>query len=271
MSAVTLPRGSLLQGSHAPEQLAELIDQAEEALRTWRPVWTSFVSPLLREEAMARLGSLSELTLHAEGGLSGAERCRLQLVRAELDAPPPDPAQAADTALPLLGLTLSGNFLFDSASAGDFRAGLLQAGAQEAELGDLWLRGDRGAQLVVTPELAGRLDGGTALVRSVEVQLETTPLDRLLPPARPQPRRFSTVEASLRLDAVGSAGFGIPRNRMAEQIRSGSVRVNWQDVRNPSRELKTGDRVRLENRGELTVLEVQITKRDRWRLALLRS
>jgi RNA-binding protein YlmH len=125
--------------------------------------------------------------------------------------------------------------------------------------------------VVVTPELAGRLDGGTALVRSVEVQLEATPLERLQPPARPQPRRFSTVEASLRLDAVGSAGFGIPRNRMADQIRSGSVRVNWHDVRNPSREIRAGDRVRLENRGELTVLEVQITKRDRWRLALLRS
>ena len=271
MSAVTLPRGSLLQGSHAPAQLAELIDQAEEALRTWQPVWSPFVSPLLREEAEVRLGSLSELTLHAAGGLPGAERCRLQLTRAELDAPPPDAIQVTATALPLLGLTLSGNFLFDSASAGYFRAGLQQAGAQEAELGDLWLRGDRGAQVVVTPELAGRLDGGTALVRSVEVQLEATPLERLQPPARPQPRRFSTVEASLRLDAVGSAGFGIPRNSMADQIRSGSVRVNWHDVRNPSRELRAGDRVRLENRGELTVLEVQITKRDRWRLALLRS
>ncbi|MCT0210514.1 MAG: photosystem II S4 domain protein [Cyanobium sp.] len=271
MSAVTLPRSELLQGSHAPERLAELIDHAEEALRTWQPVWSSFVTPLLREEAAARLGSLSELTLHVEGGHPGAERCRLQLTRAELDAPPPGTSQATDTALPLIGLTLSGNFLFDSASAGDFRRGLLQAGAQEAELGDLWLRGDRGAQLVVTPELAGRFAGGTALVRSVEVQLETTPLERLQPPARPQPRRFSTVEASLRLDAVGSAGFGIPRSRMAEQIRNGAVRVNWDDVRSPSRELRAGDRVRLENRGELTVLEVELTKRDRWRLALLRS
>jgi len=79
------------------------------------------------------------------------------------------------------------------------------------------------------------------------------------------------VEASLRLDAVASAGLGLSRNRMAEQIRAGAVRVNWQVVTSPSRELRCGDRVRLEGRGELEVLEIQPTKRDRWRLQLRRS
>jgi len=79
------------------------------------------------------------------------------------------------------------------------------------------------------------------------------------------------VEASLRLDAVASAGLGLSRNRMAEQIRAGAVRVNWQVVTSPSRELRTGDRVRLEGRGELEVLEIQHTKRERWRLQLRRG
>ena len=38
----------------------------------------------------------------------------------------------------------------------------LQAGAAAGELGDLWLRGDRGAQAIVTGGLAGRLDGSGA-------------------------------------------------------------------------------------------------------------
>jgi len=32
---------------------------------------------------------------------------------------------------------------------------------------------------------------------------------------------LSTVEASLRLDAVASAGFGVSRSRMADWIRQG--------------------------------------------------
>ena len=115
------------------------------------------------------------------------------------------------------------------------------------------------------------LSGVAAQVRSVEVRLEPVSLDQLQWPANRSPRQLSTVEASLRLDAVASAGLGLSRNRMAEQIRAGAVRVNWQVVTSPSRELRTGDRVRLEGRGELEVLEIQPTKRERWRLQLRRS
>jgi RNA-binding protein YlmH len=107
-------------------------------------------------------------------------------------------------------------------------------------------------------------------VRSVPVRLEALPLEQLQLPAQRLPRQLTTVEASLRLDAVASAGFGLSRNRMADLVRSGAVRINWQPVSSPSRELGVGDRVRLEGRGELELLEVQLTKRDRWRLVLQR-
>jgi photosystem II S4 domain protein len=173
--------------------------------------------------------------------------------------------------VPLVGLEISGNFLFDPAQPGDVRGALLAAGAQDWELGDVWMRGDRGAQAIVTPELASRLQGTTARVRSVEVTLEARSLEQLQPPTRPQPRQITTVEASLRLDAVASAGFGLSRSRMAELVRRGVVRINWTPATSPSRELKQGDRIQLEARGELQVLTIQPTKRDRWRLTLQRS
>lgn len=274
-----LPREDLLQGSRRPEELTALIAQAEEALRTWQPVWTGFVAADLREEAEQRLGSLSELQLEASGGWPQAERRRLLLQRAELAAEPPAPAAAGPTetaaiaapAAPLMGLVLSGNFLFDPAEPDDVRAGLLAAGAEPGDLGDIWMRGDRGAQLIATPELAARLHGQPARVRTVDVQLEALPLEQLQLPAQRQARQLSSVEASLRLDAVGSAGFGLSRSRMAELVRSGAVRLNWQPVSSPSKELAVGDRLRLEGRGELELLEVQPTKRERWRVVLRRS
>jgi photosystem II S4 domain protein len=260
-----LPREALLQGSRDPEALVPLITLAEEALRTWEPVWSGFVAADLREEAQQRLGALSELSLGSEGGWPGAERRCLLLQRAELAAVGDSPA-----APPLTGLIVSGNFLFDPAEPDDMRRGLLAAGAQASDLGDIWLRGDRGAQLVLTAAAAERLHGRSGLVRTVEVTLERVPLEQLQLPTLRSPREVNSVEASLRLDAVASAGFGLSRNRMAELIRSGAVRVNWQPVQSPSRELACGDRVRLEGKGELEVLEVQPTKRERWRLRLLR-
>ena len=277
-----LPREALLQGSRDPGALDPLIALAEEALRTWEPLWSGFVAADLREEAEQRLGALSELHLSSAGGWPQAERRCLLLQRAELaggsgaDSGADSGAGGAGgetpaVAPPLAGLIVSGNFLFDPAEPDDVRRGLLAAGAEPGELGDIWMRGDRGAQLVLSAAAAQRLQGGTARVRTVDVQLEATPLADLQLPAARSPRELTSVEASLRLDAVASAGFGLSRNRMAEQIRAGSVRVNWQVISSPSRELAAGDRIRLEGRGELEVLEIQATKRDRWRLKLRRS
>lgn len=40
-------------------------------------------------------------------------------------------------------------------------------------------------------------------------------------------RQVSTVEASLRLDSVASAGMGMSRSKMSAAIKSGLVLVNW--------------------------------------------
>ena len=264
-----LPRDRLLQASRHPQELASLIDLAEQALRTWEPLWSDFLAAEVLEEAEARLGDLAELALESSGGWPQAERRRLCLKRRELEAES-IAGEAAGSPPPLMGLAIAGNFLFDPAETRDMRQALIARGAAPGALGDIWIQGDRGAQLVVTPELAAALDQGLALVRSVEVHLEALPMDQLQIPAQRLPRQLTTVEASLRLDAVASAGFGLSRNRMAELVRSGAVRINWQPVGSPSRELVLGDRVRLEGRGELELLEVQLTKRDRWRLVLQR-
>jgi photosystem II S4 domain protein len=258
-----LPKDELLAGCQHLSALTALIDQAEQALRTWEPSWSGFLAPEVREEAEARLGTLSELELLADGGWPQAERCRLRLQRAEF-------SEQAHAPAALCGLVITGNFLFDPANPADVRAGLEAAGIAADQLGDIWMRGDRGAQAVITAEQGFTWQNRSALVRTVDVQLECVALTALQWPASRMPKQLSTVEASLRLDAVASAGLGLSRSRMAELIRAGAVRVNWQQVTSPSRELRSGDRIRLEGRGELEILEIQTTKRDRWRLLMQR-
>jgi photosystem II S4 domain protein len=266
-----LPRRELLQGSRQAAALEPLIDLAETVLRTWEPCWSPFLAPDLREEAETRLASLSELRLRRAGGHPAAERQRLWLERSETaEEPAPETGAPDGEGEGLLGLEIAGNFLFDPATPEEFRAALGAAGIAEGEVGDLWLRGDRGAQAVVTAAAAGALADRDGQVRSVPVRFEARPLAELRPPPPRAPRRLSTVEASCRLDAVASAGFGLSRSRMAELIRQGAVRVDWQPVLSPSRELRAGERVQLRDRGELEVLAIEPTKRERLRIALER-
>jgi RNA-binding protein YlmH len=102
------------------------------------------------------------------------------------------------------------------------------------------------------------------------VRFELRPIEALHLPATRAPRRLSSVEASRRLDAVASAGFGLSRSRMASLIRQGAVRIDWQPVTSPSRELAEGERVQLAGRGELEILSIQPTKRERLRICMER-
>lgn len=263
-----LPREELLAGSRQPAQLEGVITAAETALRTWEPCWTGFLDGAVAEEAESRLAALSELSLRRAGGYPGAERCCLLLQRRE--AALAAEADQAGLEPPLAGLEISGNFLFDPAEPDDVRAALEAAGLAPEAIGDIWMRGDRGAQAVLLQSGAAACDGLEALVRTVPVRLEARPLASLqLPPAR-LPRPCHSVEASCRLDAVASAGYGVSRSRMAEWIRAGRVRVNWEPVTSPSRELAVGDRVLISGRGELQIEAITATKRQRWRVDMRR-
>lgn len=255
----------LLAGARHPLELAGLVEQAEAVLRSWEPQWSGFLAPEVREEAEERLAALSELGLRSAGGYPAAERRCLLLERREA---PLDPASDGPV---LSGLDLSGNFLFDPATPASLAAALLAAGpGQPDQLGDLWLRGDRGGQAIVSRDLAAALDGREIPVGSVPVLCQQRPIETLqLPPERPV-RQLQTVEASRRLDAVASAGFGLSRSRMAELIRQGALRLNWEVVTSPSRDLEVGDRVQWTGRGELRVESIAATRRERWRIGLLR-
>jgi photosystem II S4 domain protein len=259
-----LPRAALLEGSHDPQALTTVLDAADQALRTWQPCWTGFLEGAVREEAETRLSALAELEIHGQGGYGGAERQRLLVVRRGGSV---DPGQLDH---PLVGVEISGNFLFDPAEPDDLRTALLRLGLPPEGIGDLWLRGDRGGQGVASREWEAQLQGCQGQVRSVPVEIGVRPLGELQYPPQRQPRRLHSVEASTRLDAVASAGFGMARNRLADLIRSGAVRVNWTPVTNPSHQLQTGDRVQLRGKGELAIEAITTTKRDRYRIALLR-
>ena len=264
---MSLPKEQLLNGARDPEGLALLLDQAETVLRTWQPLWSPFLDAPLQEEGLQRLNDLSELAWHRDGGFAGAERCRLLCHRAS----PDDAATEQQTvAAPISGLLIEGNFLFDPLSPMDLRRALIDLGADDTALGDLWVRGDRGGQGVVTPECADALHDRQGRIRDVDIRCERVGLDQLQLPAQRTPKILTTVEASCRIDAIASAGFGLSRSKVVTQIKAGRLRLNWQPVRQAGREINVGDRLQLQDRGSLEMLSRQRTKRDRWRIELLR-
>ncbi|HEY9628462.1 MAG TPA: photosystem II S4 domain protein [Coleofasciculaceae cyanobacterium] len=256
-----LPREELLKGIEERETAVRVIDQAEQAIKTWEVVCTDFVSPPELADIQRIFQRLADVVTMPWGGYPQAERQRVAIARSEL---PIETAQVA-----IAAIEISGNFLFDQATHRDFLGALLGTGIIREKVGDILVLGERGAQAIVVPEMVEFLEMSLNQVRSVPVKTRRIELSELKL-REPKKKEMTTVEASMRLDAVASAGFSMSRSKMADLIGTGDVRVNWKDVTQTSHQLKSGDLVAIRGKGRLEIGEVMITKKDRYRIQLTR-
>ncbi len=256
-----LPKADLLKGAEYRETLARLLDLGEQALKTWQVVCSDFLSPPEVAEVQSRLHNLAELQVVAWGGYAQAERQRLALARPEVGV--------EAEGIPLAAIEIEGNFLFDPATHRDFLGALLATGIAREKVGDILVIGESGAQAIVVPELVDYLSLNLTQVRSVPVKVSPIPLSQLKVQP-PRVKSITTVEASLRLDAVASAGFGISRSKMVEEIQQGEVRVNWKPVTQASYLLRPQDWIAIRGRGRLQIEEVAETKKGRFRIQMKR-
>lgn len=256
-----LPKDDLLKGIENREAIARVLDKADQAIKTWDIVVTDFLSPPELGEAMAIFDRLTEVNALSWGGYPQAERRRIAIARADL---PLDPTQVEVAAI-----EIAGNFLFDSATHRDFLGSLLGTGLVREKVGDIIVLGDRGAQAIVVPDLVEFLEMSLIQVRSVKVKTRAVELESLKV-RPPKIKEMTTVEASLRLDAIASAGFGMSRSKMVDLINKGDVRVNWKTVTQPSHALQSEDLIAIRSKGRLCVGEVAVTKKERYRVQLKR-
>lgn len=254
-----LPREELLKGIDNRDTVARVIDLAEIAIKTWEVVLTDFLSPPELIEIERGFSRLTEVELIAWGGYPQAERKRVAIARSEL---PLDNSQVAVTAL-----DIAGNFLFDTATHRDFLGAMLGTGIVREKTGDIIVLNERGAQAIIVPEMAEFLEINLNQVRSVPVKCQRIDLSEIKI-REPKKKELTTVEASLRLDAIASAGFGMSRSKMVDFINSGDVRVNWKEITQSSYQVKQGDLIAIRGKGRLEVGEIAVTKKERYRMQL---
>ncbi|MEO0949533.1 MAG: photosystem II S4 domain protein, partial [Cyanobacteria bacterium J06641_5] len=224
-------------------------------------VVTDFLSPPVLAEVQEIFQNLTEIETLPWGGYPQAERQRLAIARTEIPL--------EETAVEIAAIEIAGNFLFDTATHRDFLGAMLGTGIVREKVGDIVILGERGAQALVVPDLAPFLETSLVQVRSVPVKTRAIALEELkIRP--PKTKEMTTVEASLRLDAIASAGFGMSRSKMSAAISAGDVRVNWKTISQPSHALNSGDLVSVQGKGRLQIGEIAVTKKQRYRVGLTR-
>lgn len=146
---------------------------------------------------------------------------------------------------------------------------VLNAGISRSKVGDIIMLENRGAQAIVHADIAEFLQGTVTTVRDINVRVEKHSLDDIEIPLK-RVKELQSVEASMRLDAVVSAGLNVSRSKLAAMARNGLVFVNYKAVKAPAKTLKTGDVVSVRGVGKLEIGEHSETAKGRYRITMKR-
>lgn len=267
----TRPRDDVMKQVEAagvPREVADrVLSIADRAVRDWSSIATEFMPPPEADALTAALSRLADVSVFAWGGYASAERRVLIVSRTDMAASAEDAIAAVRDDLSCV--SVKGNFLFDAATHRDFMGAILNTGVSRQKVGDIIVLGDRGCQVVVSSDIVSFLEDALTSVRSVTVQAQAVPWDEL-DVRPPNIKELTIVEASMRLDAVASAGFSMSRSKFADAVRAGDCQVNYKPATTPSKSLKTGDVVSLRGKGKLEVGETSITAKGRNRIQVTR-
>lgn len=237
-----------------------VLQLANRAIETDEPAASGFLDPAMREVAESVLASVEGVAWRTYGGHRQARRQRILVL------PPQYPGEWIEPPVKAVWLRGDAGPLSADAAA----EAILSAGIGDDELGDV-LTVDDGAQAVIAAECAERLPDGRLEIGPNQYTLSIIDLERLAFPPHERKEIRATV-ASLRLDAVAAAGFGISRTKAAREIRSLRVKLNWRQIGDPAAVVQVGDIIAAPGRGLVRVAEVTgKTRKGRLGLLLIRE
>ena len=136
----------------------------------------------------------------------------------------------------------------------DILGALMALGIERDTVGDIIIE-ENGATLICLPEMGIFITENLAKAGRVGVKILEINLDEL--PARQEELKIKTdTVASLRLDAVLSAAFGLSRAKATELIAADRVNLDHLPCRQPARELAEGALLSVRGLGRAKLLDV---------------
>ena len=263
---------SLMLREGVSDEAATLcVERAAQAMTARETVTTPFLSPADGIGIQKILEKVYGLTSKLDGGFGRAERKRLVLEGRDDESGDPE---EFDTPPGLFtALFVAGDFLFCPCSPEQFEEGLLKMldPEQRSLVGDVIVVGERGAQVVVAPEIVDILTDSVHHIANVDVICSQIDLSELCV-RDPVRKDLQSVEGSLRIDAVGSAGMGMSRSKVAKLIKSGGgeILLNGKPATSASATIKAGDTVSIRNKGQVEIKSVATTAKGRYRISMTR-
>ena len=249
------------RGSEGEETAIRLLDLAESVIKTRKFRISPFLDPYGQEIAETICANYEGIQLDFDGGYAGAERQRAMLRHADFAGTP--------DGFGIVCVAAAWNGQFARLSHRDVLGALMGLGIERESIGDI-LPGADAAKILCDAKLSDFIVNNLTMIGAAGVKATVEDTAEIAPREERMKEIRATV-ASLRLDAVAAAGFGVSRSRAADDIAADKVKLNWQSAGSASKTIKEGDVLSMRGRGRVEVTEVRgQTKRGRTVVVLKR-
>jgi RNA-binding protein YlmH len=228
--------------------LSHMEDLAEKASKTGSAA-SRFLTPA-EAQSVANYFKNKRTSLVFDGGFEGAERVRAVFSN-------PDWGESGQDRL-IAALKIEYRTQ-DTLTHRDVLGALMALGIERDTVGDIVCE-EGITVLVCLPELSGYIIENLAKAGRVGVAVSEIRIDEFPVKQEEQTVKTDTV-ASLRLDAVLCAAFGLSRTKGAELIAAGRVSLDHQICLQPAKELNEGALLSVRGLGRGKLLEVGGTSR----------
>ncbi|MGE5379882.1 MAG: RNA-binding protein [Methylocystaceae bacterium] len=231
--------------------LARVLDLTEQAVRRGQQAG-DFMEPRRQELTNRLLAGNAQICISWQGGYAGAERCRLVLHEPDLEP---------EAQISLLLVTGP-----KPLSHRDCLGSLLGLGLRREKIGDLIPR-ENSCMLITAREIADFVLNN--LIRVGNQDIRVVGADQIDEQMLQGPKTINTTVASLRMDAVIAAGFGVPRSEAQKLVEAEKVKLNYLEITKSDRQLQAGDLISVRGYGRLKLVTLDgKSRKDRLRITL---
>ncbi len=241
--------------------VSKLLDKAVKSENSVNIVYSDFLDPYQKRVADMAFAADKEINYTYNGGYPGAER--------EIVVFCPKNMSVDDFRcfkLPFKVIELRTKEM-ENLSHRDFLGALMGLGIKREKIGDILLEEDI-CRVVVINEIADFIKFNLLKVGSSKVDMEIKDIDEIRG-IEPKLKEISITVASMRLDCIASAGFGISRNKIAEYIKAEKVNINWEKTVSLTKQIQEGDTISIRGKGRIILERTgSITRKGRINILL---
>lgn len=233
-------------------EMRKLLDKIELVMKNHSFESTDFLDPYERLLARSILNRFTDISYTEFGGTSNAERQAIFIYPFYLDEKTID--------FNLSYLRVKGEI--DGLTHKDFLGALLNLGIKRQKTGDILIHNEF-TDIILKEEISNYVMQNLEKVGNKRVSITYIRKEDLLEPIIKY-NEISKFIPSMRIDSFLSSVYNISRQDSINIIKNGNVKINWEAIDKPSKELKIGDTISTRGYGRAIIKSIDgVSKKGR--------